>query len=501
MEEVVRVHPNPVALALAQSKEAGEEFVPTELLAIANADPNPTSAINDMDRGNAYFESVRRDFGFLHFCRVTKKPPSVEEQARLDALMRWLRREFGGWNSAADKNCHILVAMFVITAHCSQHSDFWSAFSASTSVNPEIVAELSKRIACLQFTPSPSNRSHTPISDNRILDAFNAADRAEDLATVASEWPRFGGFLFPDAFLSQSVCYLHAFAWNALQESTEQLKQTAPAMLVLSSLSVVDSLALAFASMNPYLRFGSILRLFQQERRRNESISPAEEKLLTQLLQSIAADTIRWQQWMNALNRYPMRYPQIQKSLGLALAQAPEAALESYVGAIQLTTMGMVGRGIVAECLRAFRSVASLDQRKMLWNLAHERWSQWRFGKGESAESLTRVGCCELDYAIVGYAVECLTVQQRNDKCSTLVAELLSIDDLWHASEVDFIQSVAGILSTFQPYGFARQVGASDDWLPAEGRYVLPFDPQAEGYKAMFYRIRYLIPWLNAKTS
>ena len=112
-----------------------------------------------------------------------------------------------------------------------------------------------------------------------------------------------------------------------------------------------------------------------------------------------------------------------------------------------------------------------------------------------------RVGCCELDYAIVGYAVECMTVQQRDEKCAAVVAELSSIDELWHASETDFIQSVAGILSVLQPYVFARQIGVNDDWLMAEGRYILPFDPQTEPYKAMLYRIRYLIPGLNAKTT
>jgi hypothetical protein len=501
MEETVSVLPDPVALALAQSKAAGEEFVPTELLATVNTDPNPPSTLSDMDRGNAYFAPVQRDFGFLNVCHVTKKPPSIEEQERLDALMRWLRREFRDWNSATDKNCHTLAAMFVITAHCSQHSDFWPAFSASSSVNPEIVAELSKRIACLQFTPGPGDRSRTPISDKRILDRFNAADRAGDWETVASEWPRFGDHLFPDAFLLQSVCYLHVFAWDALRVSTEQLKQTAPVMFVLSSLSVADCLVLAVASTNPYLRFGSILRLFQQQRRRNESISQAEDRLLTQLLQSTAADNVQWLQWMRALNRYPMRYPQIQKSLGQALAQAPEAALEFYISSIQLTTMGIMGRGIVAECLRAFRSVASLDRRKMLWNLAHERWSQWRFGKDESTDPLMRVGCCELDYAIAGYAVECMTVQQRDDKCAAAVAELSSINELWYASETEFIQSVAGILSSFQPYAFARQIGANDDWLITEGRYILPFDPQTERYTAMLYLIRYVIPGLNAKTA
>jgi len=488
MEEAVSASPDLVVLALAQAMEPGEEFVPIELLAITNADSNPTSTLNDMDRDNARFEAVNRDFGFLQTCRITQKPPSAEEQDRLVAMMRWLLRELREWTVVADSNCQKLAAIFVITTYCSQHGNFWPEFAASSTVNPEIVAELSKRIARLQFMSAPSSRSRTPISDKNILDRFNAADRAGDWAVVASDWSRLGDILFPDSFLSQSVRYLHAFAQNALRLATEEVRQTMPVMLLLSSLSVANCLALALASTNPYVRFGSILRLFQQQRRRNESISQTEENLLTQLLQSIATDSVQWQKWMVALNRYPLRYPQIQQSLGRALAQAPDAALQPYIGAIDLTTTG-ISRSTVAECLRAFRSVASLDRRKMFWRLAYERWSQWRFGEDEPTQALMKVGYCELDYAIVGYAVECLNNQERDKKCTTLLAELSSIDEEWHASATVFMQVVNRILSFFQPFAYTRQIGPDDDWL-MEGRLMLPFDPQTDRYNSMFFMIR-----------
>jgi len=496
----VNALPDPIALALTQSMTVGQEFVPTDLLTTINADPNPTSVLNDMDRGNAHFEAMQRDFGFLHISRITQKSPSAQEQERLAALMRWLRREFREWSLATDRDCHTLAAMFVITAHCSQQGNLWPDFFASSSVNPEIVAELSKRIAHLQFTFSPNILSRTPISDKDILDRFNVADREGDWVTVASEWPRLGDFLFPDAFLSQAVCYLQAFACDALRAAMEQVIQIVPVMLLMSSLSVADSLALAIASTNPYVQFGSLLRLFQQQRRRNESISQTEEDLLAKLLIIIAADTVQWQQWMLALNRYPIRYPQIQRSLGRVLAEVPNAALQHYISAVILTTTG-IGRSTVAECLRTFRSVASLDRRMTLWTLAHERWLQWRFGEHESTETLMNIGSCELDYAIVGYALECMNAEQLNERCATLMTDLSLIDEIWHTSAIEFIQTVSHNLSAFQPYAYARQTGANDDWLMAEGRYILPFDPQTERYKAMFYRIHYMIPGLNSKKA
>jgi hypothetical protein len=112
-----------------------------------------------------------------------------------------------------------------------------------------------------------------------------------------------------------------------------------------------------------------------------------------------------------------------------------------------------------------------------------------------------KIGSCELDYAIVGYALECMSAEQLNEKCATLMTDLSLIDESWHASAIAFIQAVSHNLSAFQPYAYALQTGANDDWLMAEGRYILPFDPQTERYKAMFYCIHYMIPGLNSKKA
>jgi hypothetical protein len=440
-----------------------------------------------MYRGHAPFEAMRQQFGFLHICRMTGKAPSVEDQNRLAALMRWLVRELNEWSAANDPEFRTLAALFAVTRYCDHDDRFWPRFAEHVKSNPPLVQELERRIAGLRAQPSTSMLSRSPISDSEIIRRFNAADSAGDWATIASEWPRFGDLIFPDYVISQSAQYLHKLAANNLLQAADQLRQMVPVMQVLLALTVRKGFGLALASGNPYVQFGAILHMFQHERRHREQMAPDEEALLAQLLTHVASNDAQWQAWMRALNRYPIRYPQIQNALGTALAQGPESALAPYVDAINLTTLG-VGRQQVAGCLRSFRNTAPLGHRQELWKRAHARWLEWNFALNDKTENLVNIGNCELDYAVVGYAVECMDAPSRSQKCTELVATLSALPTIWHASESDFRRSVNRLLSCFQPYAYAQHMGAGDDWL-LEGKQFLPFDPRQDRYNAMLYKV------------
>jgi hypothetical protein len=479
--------PDPVMLALGEAVKPGNELAPAALLAVMDADPKPTSTLDDVDRGNSHFEAIRGEFGFLHMCRVTRKAPSGEDQDRLAALMRWLVREFNEWSPANDPKFRKLAALFVVTRYCGQNdAGFWLQFVTHIKINPPLVQELEHRIAGLRSQIAANSLSPTPISDSEIIGRFNSADAAGDWETIASEWPRFGDLVYPECFISQSVRYLHGLAPGSLRHAIDQVRQMVPVMFVLLALTPSEGLALANTSANPYAQFGAILRLLQHQRRNREKITPDEESLLVQLFHRVAANGAQWQAWMRALNRYPVRYPHLQRALGTALAQVSDSALDAYADAINLTTTG-VGRNQVAECLRSFRAAAPLPRRQVLWKRAHERWSEWNFDLKET-EHLLNIGHCEIDYAVVGYAVECMDAQTRTQKCNDLVARLSVLPISWHASEMDFRRAVTQILSIFQPYAYALQLGSVDDWL-IEGRQFFPFDPRSDRYKAMLYKI------------
>lgn len=487
MEKAVSETLDPAVVALDEAMKPGDELAPQALLAAINEDPNPTSTLGDMYSGHAPFEAMRQEFGFLHVCRQTRKAPSGEDASRLAALMRWLTREFTEWSAANDPEFRRLAALFAVTSFCDYQDGFWPRFGPHIKGDPSLLQTLERRIAGLRAQPSASMLSRTPISDGEILDRFNAADSAGDWATIASEWPRFGDLIFPDYFIAQSVQYLHELAPDALLRAVDQLRQMVPAMQVLLALTVRKGFSLGIASENPYIQFGSILRLLQHQRRHRGEMAPDEDALLAQLLTRVASIDAQWQAWMRALNRFPIRFQPIQKALGTALAQGPERALAAYVDAVNLTTMG-VGREQVAECLRSFRKVAPFSHRQTLWKCVHERWLEWNFGLRDKTENLVKIGSCELDYAVVGYAVESMDAEARSQKCNALVATLSALPMSWHASETDFRRSVNRLLSCFQPYAYAQQIGADDDWL-IEGTQFLPFDPRQDRYNALLFGI------------
>jgi hypothetical protein len=486
MENAMSSPTDPVALALTQAGATGNEFVPTELLSVLAADPNPTSTIDDIDRGNAHFAAIRKDFHFLHTCKISGRPPTTDDQLRLTELMRWLIREFNAWTVKSDPECRKLAALFVVTAYCSSQGDFWPNSAVAIKPNLDIATELGRRISLFRTAPSFSTRSRTPNSDKETIERFMIADAAADWPTVISDWPRFGDHVFPDAFITQAVRYLQEFSAGTLKSATERVKQTVSVMLVLWSLTVSESLSLALVSSNCYVRICAVLRLLQQGHRHREKMTPTEDALLTQLFLAIASNPSEWGKWMLALNRHPIQYKAIQVSLGHALAQAPDSALSPYVDAIQLSTLG-AARGVVADCLRAFRSIAPPARQRTLWKLAHERWLKWNFAVGDPHQNLINIGQCELDYAVIGFAVECMNDQELDDAYAALIAELTALDITWHTSVTDFRRSVNRILSRLQPYGHARGIQSTDDWL-IENRYVLPFDPKTDRYNALLFR-------------
>src|ERR1700722_15736139 len=147
MENAMSSPTDPVALALTQAGATGNEFVPTELLSVLAADPNPTSTIDDIDRGNAHFAAIRKDFHFLHTCKISGRPPTTDDQLRLTELMRWLIREFNAWTVKSDPECRKLAALFVVTAYCSSQGDFWPNSAVAIKPNLDIATELGRRIS------------------------------------------------------------------------------------------------------------------------------------------------------------------------------------------------------------------------------------------------------------------------------------------------------------------------------------------------------------------
>ncbi len=272
---------------------------------------------------------------------------------------------------------------------------------------------------------------------------------------------------------------LYRYWGDRLVQGLANLHQTPVAMQVVDVLTVEQRLRLSLVSDNPYVQLASTYQTLTGGRRRPEKLCSSEQQLLSELLLKVATDDPRWAAWMQIFNTYPIRCRTLQPSLGQALAQVPDAAIGTYVNSIWLypkQTIPDLGRQSVAECLREFRANASPERRTTLWALAHERWLNWCFNREDPNQHLFKIHWCDLDYAVVAYACECMDEAGRTAALETIRAELGTLDDAWHASFSDLITNWNRLLSRFQPYARAVSIiGSKEDWLTEERTYR-PFD-------------------------
>jgi hypothetical protein len=175
---------------------------------------------------------------------------------------------------------------------------------------------------------------------------------------------------------------------------------------------------------------------------------------------------------MKVFNEHPARFPWLQISLGKALAQASEEAMRGYVDAISLYPWPFGNsspawqsqaddRSCVGACLQQFRAEASDASRKALWALAHEKWSVWSFG---GKDLLMQICCSEIDYALVGHALENLTADERSAVIEANLSRVTRLEAEWHASFTSLLDVRNRHLSQIQPFLLAEQ-GLNGAWL------------------------------------
>ena len=481
-----------LAAAVRESAQEGAFAAPSELFAVSAAFEDPIKALADWDRANELFAAFDNDFGFINRSRNTKLSMQPTELSRYASLIRWLIRELRQWRPTADNSSAWLVAALVAAQVCDSENGLWILLPDDIGVNIELIDRLKGLVAAFTVEYTTPGGWPMPAREAEDLAKFKQADAQGEWAAIIEGWKMFEHQpFFTNTLQTQTVRLLYRYSTDVLAQAFANLRQTVIAMQVAAVLSVEQRLRLAHASANPYLQLASAYQTVSV-RRHGQNLSSAEEQLLSELLLKVADDNPRWMAWMKIFNTYPIRFPLLQAPLGLALANAPDEAIEPYVQAIWLYAKQAKpdpGRKCVAECLRVFRAHASLQRRHALWTAAHNRWLDWNFGQADPNQHLFWISWCDLDFALVGYACECMDDAAREGTVAAIRNGLQSSDNRWHASFTDFVTEWNRLLSKLQPYAYALNVAHSnDDWL-AEKQTSWPFDPTKDKYLTMKYRV------------
>jgi len=480
-----------ISEAVRGATSPGDVAEPTSLLASIVGLDNPITTLSDRAEGNKLFEAFYDEFGFIRTAQSTKAPPDPINQARLTCLLRWLINEFRQWRQTEDPRNGKLVALLIVAHACDRDNGLWKMLPADFGSNADLTGRLKDLISSFTVEFTSRGGASEPIWEREAVEQLRLAEVQGDWANIGDRWRPFDQIVFPNALQIQVVRCLYRCGIDHLVHALTNLRQTAVAMQVTSTLDVDQRLLLGIASDNPYIQFSCVYQTFSGRQTPQQLLSD-EQQLLTSLLLRVANDTPRWSGWMRVFNTYPLRYPALQGALGQALAAAPDAAIEAYINSINLHPKQAgpnAGRQCVAACLREFRVSAAAARQTALWMLAHERWLEWRFNRADPDQHLFKINWSELDYAVVGYACECLDDAGRNRAMDFIRGELQELDDSWHASVSDITTTWNRLLSQFEPYAHAgRAMKTGDDWL-TENREYWPFDQSKEEYVMMKFGV------------
>jgi len=223
------------------------------------------------------------------------------------------------------------------------------------------------------------------------------------------------------------------------------------------------------------------------------ALSSDDEAALSELLVKVAEDPDEFRKWMAAFNTYPVRYPALHRPLGYALARAPLEAAIIYIDSITLHPIRVTdvdkGRNLISGCLRVFGHEAPPAFRQIVWERAYQRWLDWRFGAADPDTHLFDINRSPIDFAVVSYICERMSVADRNRTIAEIKETMTEIALAWRQSESECITEWNRLLSIFQPYAHAYSVSeVGRDILSDSGIYY-PFDISASLYHRIMFRI------------
>jgi hypothetical protein len=489
-----------LAKAVRHAAQDGEIVAPAGLIAAIAKFEKPLQALQDTDEAWGIFEAVDKEFGFIRFSFMDNRAvPTTQiqptDQIRYVSLLRWLIRELRTLRQADDARHDKIVAAFIVAQMCDSNNGLWDLLPNDIGENVDLLDYLKGLIASFAVAFNSRPGAQVPIWEGEAVEAFKRADAEDDWVAIISGWKLFHRHpFFPNTLQLQSVRLLYRYSFARLLDGLSKLTQTPVAMQLAVALTVEKRFRLAVASDNSRIQIAALYRALTDERGL-QPFTDFDRTLLTELLLKVANDTPRWAAWMKVF----VGYPAINLPLGRALAKVPDPAIDGYINSIRLYPKLIqplqpvlapdTGRRSVAECLREFRTSATPERRTALWTCAHERWLLWDFNRADSNQHLTAISRSDLDYALVGYASECMGESEREAALNSIRAEVQTLEHHWHESIMDILAGWYRLLSRFQPYGHACSMAANgEDWL-TESRVYFPFEPSQNSYLMMMYNM------------
>jgi hypothetical protein len=476
-----------LADVLADARNPGPASGPGDLLSALAAIDRPLELLSDWDRCQALCSAFSDEYSFIQLARAAQVRPSDVDMKKWSTLLRWMLEKLTNWNTGNDPQLRTLAAVFIAGTMSDIDHELWGLLPSPFGANQRLVETLQAMLKSCNVLIDAPLHIRAPISTKEAIDRFAAANAAKDWKEINECLDSFGDYISASVLQAQATRILARCGKNDLLSVLSGIDEALLAASFVDAIWDEDTyLALAVDCTSAHFEFAALRSAVYRR-----GHPPPIVQALDFLLIKMSADPGRWRDLMDIFNRYPVRYPRLQDALGRALASVPLQAREAYIAAIQLNDVAFddAGRENVAACLRAFQAQANRNQREAMWRLAYDRWSAWDFGRSDANTHLLQIRASLLDYAIVGYAIECLGVNAAMQARVDILAKSLSLHQSWYLSASAMMTDWNRSLSSFQPFGHAEHIlaGNDEDWL-CKARNYLPVDTQTD-YLKLKYRM------------
>ena len=476
--------PVEIEAAITAAGQPGDVLVPSDLLAYCGGLGDPVATLIGPDSWKEIFAALDPDLGFVWQARHGNVHITDEQRQKIAGALRWLVASLPDWRKANDPKNAALVAIIVVACRLDEEGALWKLLPDEAGGNSELGQELARLLGTFRINLD-LRPTRSPISEGEELKGFLRAEADKDWVGLRRLAEGVAFQAMTNVLLSQSMRALQQFYPALLVQVAQAVSQIGIAMEMATSISVKDALNLAAQSGNDFMQFASVCRLFNTYAPVRE-LDAGQEAALDGVLAAVAKEPARWAAWMRAFVAHPYQTRQMQPAVGRTLAGTDDIALQAYFDALVVQS-SFLGREEVAATLEAFAAIVTPERRETAWRMGFARWSDWDFDAAQSASRLTTISISNLDFAIVGYAIECLTLEERNALAEACLGDLQRTELRWHKSQRDFMDHTYRVMSRFQPLAHARAAGADRrTWLRDKDADFL-----LDRFDQPFWKLRY----------
>ncbi|WP_353171944.1 hypothetical protein [Acinetobacter rudis] len=443
---------------------------------------------------------VLENFYYKKFRGLENSLPQDERNV-LKGLLQWLIQELCIWDEAEDKNAKRLSLVLIISNILMEN--LWELIPFSVINNTKINDFLANRFNWFQCNIVIPQHRQVPIWEKEAAQQYMEAIKERNWQHLANNWYIWGNsprLEQANTFQYQIFLFLLNYSPEQLVSATDQYEDFISLMLICRehSFSLFQRLQLALDTTNEFFRF---ILLFSLELNNNKynGLTDAEADCFARIFQKIGCDIHQLGHWLIIFNRYPVRFPIFAEGFGVYVAKyASESDMDLYLESIKVEAINTQHgyydtRQILGKTFHKLAEVADGNVRKLFWSKCYCKWLAWNFGQAEEHYHLSTVHLSNIDYALVGYFIEC---QEQGDREEVVQNILKDVDSIftknWYGSQSGITTEFYNLLSNLQPVCYAGEVGEVErtSWLMKPERVYYPTIFQTDERYRMAFSFR-----------